>query len=80
MKNGHKIMPTNIFLILLALSIGMHFLCPIKEILYPPFTYFGFILVIAGLLLNLWTDWSLKKVNTTVKPFNDPIFRLQKEC
>jgi protein-S-isoprenylcysteine O-methyltransferase Ste14 len=72
MKNGHKIMPTTYFMILLVLSIGSHFLFPIKEILYPPFTYFGFLLIIVGLLLNLWTDWLFKKVNTTVKPFNDP--------
>ena len=72
MKNAHKIMPTTYFIILMALSIGMHFLYPIKKILYPPFTYFGFILIVTGIIINLWTDQLFKKVNTTVKPFKDP--------
>jgi protein-S-isoprenylcysteine O-methyltransferase Ste14 len=72
MKNAHKIMPTTYFIILMALSIGMHFLYPIKKILYPPFTYFGFLLIVAGIILNLWTDRLFNKVNTTVKPFKDP--------
>lgn len=71
MKNGHKTMPTNYFLILLALSIGMHFLYPIYQILYYPFAYFGFLLVIVGIILNLWADHLFKKANTTVKPFKD---------
>jgi protein-S-isoprenylcysteine O-methyltransferase Ste14 len=72
MKNAHKIMPTTYFIILMALSIVMHFLYPIKKILYPPFTYFGFLLIVAGIILNLWTDRLFNKVNTTVKPFKDP--------
>jgi protein-S-isoprenylcysteine O-methyltransferase Ste14 len=72
MKNAHKIMPTTYFIILMALSIGMHFLYPIKKILYYPFTYFGFPLIVVGIILNLWTDRLFKKMNTTVKPFKDP--------
>jgi protein-S-isoprenylcysteine O-methyltransferase Ste14 len=72
MKNAHRIMPTIYFIILMALSIGMHFLYPINKILYPPFTYFGFLLILFGILLNLWTDMLFKKENTTVKPFKDP--------
>ena len=72
MKNAHKIMPTTYFITLMGLSIVLHFLYPIKKILYPPFTYFGFLLIVAGIILNLWTDHLFKKVNTTVKPFKDP--------
>ena len=72
MKSTHKIMPTSYFMMLLVLSIGTHFLYPIREILYSPFTYFGFLLIIAGVLINLWTDRLFKKVNTTVKPFKNP--------
>ena len=72
MKNSHKIMPTTYFLIFMALSVALHFLYPIKKILFPPFTYLGFLLIIAGIILNLWTDRLFKKMNTTVKPFKDP--------
>jgi protein-S-isoprenylcysteine O-methyltransferase Ste14 len=72
METGHKIMPTTYFIALMVLSIGMHFLYPIKKILYPPFTYLGFALIVVGIILNLWTDWLFKKTDTTVKPFKDP--------
>ncbi len=72
MEPGHKIMPTTYFIALTALSIGMHFLYPIKKILYPPFTYLGYLLIIIGIIINLWTDRLFKKTYTTVKPFKDP--------
>lgn len=72
METSHKIMPTTYFLVLMALSIGMHFLYPIRKILFPPFTYFGFLLILFGIIINLWTDRLFKKLQTTVKPFNDP--------
>ena len=72
METGHKIMPTTYFIAFMVLSIGMHFLYPIQKILYPPFTYFGFILILVGIIINLWTDRLFKKTNTTVKPFKDP--------
>lgn len=65
-------MPTTYFIILMVLSIGVHFLYPIKKILYPPFTYFGFLLILVGIILNLWADRLFKKMDTTVKPFKDP--------
>jgi protein-S-isoprenylcysteine O-methyltransferase Ste14 len=72
MGNGHRIMPTKYFVVFLVLSIGLHFLYPIYKILYPPFTYFGFLLILIGIVFNLWTDQLFKKSNTTVKPFKDP--------
>jgi len=66
-------MPTIYFVVLMVLSIGLHFIFPIKKVLFPPFTYFGFILILFGIIINLWTDWLFKNWNTTVKPFEDPI-------
>jgi len=67
-----RIMPTTYFIVLMVLSIGLHFIFPIKKVLYPPFTYLGFIFILFGIILNLWTDRLFKNMNTTVKPFEYP--------
>ena len=72
MELGKKIMPTNYFIALLALSITLHFLFPIKKVIYPPYTYAGFILILFGAIMNLWTDRLFKENNTTVKPYLEP--------
>jgi protein-S-isoprenylcysteine O-methyltransferase Ste14 len=72
MELGKKIMPTNYFIAFLALSIALHFLFPIKKVVYPPYTYAGFIMILFGAIMNLWTDRLFKEKNTTVKPYLEP--------
>jgi len=72
MELGKKIMPTNYFIAFLALSIALHFLFPIKKVVYPPYTYVGFIMILFGAIMNLWTDRLFKENNTTVKPYLEP--------
>jgi len=72
MELGKKIMPTNYFIAFLALSIALHFLFPIKKVVYPPYTYAGFIMILFGAVMNLWTDRLFKENNTTVKPYLEP--------
>ena len=72
MESGQKIMPTNYFLSLLVLSILLHFLYPIRKVIYPPITYTGFILILFGAIMNLWTDKLFKEHKTTVKPHLEP--------
>lgn len=72
MKKTKKIFPPTYFIILLLLSIGLHFIFPIKKIIFPPYAYFGWILIIFGAVLNIWTDSLFKKGKTTVKPFEKP--------
>ena len=67
-----KIMPTNYFMVLLALSIASYFLSPINNIIYPPLTYAGLILIWFGIILNPWTDRLFKEKHATVKPYLEP--------
>ena len=67
-----RIMPTTYFLVLMTLSVLAHFIIPIHKLFYPPVTYTGFILLILGIILNIWTDRLFKVNNTTVKPHLDP--------
>jgi len=67
-KMKKKIMPPTYFFILLGLSILFHFILPIKKIIFIPYSYFGWLLILFGAVLNLWTDALFKKHKTTVKP------------
>ncbi len=72
MKRIKRTLPPTYFILLLILSILFHFIFPIKKIIFPPYTYFGWVLIIFGAILNLWTDSLFKKEKTTVKPFEKP--------
>ena len=67
-----KIMPPTYFIIFLILSIALHFILPIKKIIFPPYTYLGWLLIIFGIILNIWSDQLFKKSKTTVKPHEIP--------
>jgi protein-S-isoprenylcysteine O-methyltransferase Ste14 len=66
------IMPTNYFVAMLALSITLHFIYPIAKVLHPPATYAGYLFIVFGVALNLWTDAMFKRHETTVKPYLEP--------
>jgi len=72
MKKIRKFLPPTYFIILLLLSIGLHFVFPIKKFIFPPYTYLGFVLIAFGGMINLWTDLLFKRKKTTVKPFDNP--------
>jgi protein-S-isoprenylcysteine O-methyltransferase Ste14 len=67
-----KIYPPTHFYTYLIISIAFHFLLPVKQIIFAPYVFLGFVPAIAGALLNIWTDNLFKKLNTTVKPDQKP--------
>ena len=69
-----KIMPPTFFLILLLLSIGFYFLFPIFKFVFSPYNYLGIVLIVFGIIINIWTDTIFKKKQTTVKPHEIPNF------
>ena len=69
----NKIQPPTFFLIYLVLAIVLHILLPIVKIIFFPLNLFGVILIILGILINLWADNAFKKKKTTVKPFEKPL-------
>ena len=68
-----KIMPPTYMLILLLLSVGFHFVFPIKKIFHAPFIYFGIVFIMSGSIINIWADDLFKKSKTTVRPFDLPL-------
>jgi len=67
MKKG-DLEPPTYFLIYLVLTIGLHFILPLIQLIHTPYRYSGILLIGIGLWLNLWADGLFKKKNTTVKP------------
>jgi len=71
---SRKIMPPRYFTILLIISIGLHFVFPVKIILHTPYTYGGIILIVFGIVINIWADALFKKTKTPVKPHEIPTY------
>lgn len=69
-----KIFPPTYFMIFLALIIILHYIFPIIQIINLPYRWLGIILVVLGIILNLWTDNIFKIKKTTVKPDQMPSF------
>jgi len=67
-----KIYPPTHFYTYLFISVAFHFLLPVKQIISIPYNFLGFIPAIIGVILNIWTDNLFKKLNTTVKPDQNP--------
>jgi protein-S-isoprenylcysteine O-methyltransferase Ste14 len=71
-KINQRVMPQTYFIGILALSIIFYFIFPINKIIFPPYIYTGWLLILFGIILNLWTDRIFKKNKTTVKPYEIP--------
>ena len=59
-------------MLLLLLLIASHSVFPIAEVVRTPYSYFGLVLVLFGIIMNLWADRLFKSMGTTVKPFEMP--------
>jgi protein-S-isoprenylcysteine O-methyltransferase Ste14 len=60
---GSKLLPPKYLNAFFLLSIGLHFLLPIKKVIFPPFSYSGLALIAAGVGLNLWSARVLRQRN-----------------
>lgn len=69
MKN--KPLSPRVFYIFIILSIGLHFLLPIKQIIFLPFSFFGIIVILFAFILNIWGIKTLQSQHTTIE-FYDP--------
>jgi len=67
-----KIMPPTYFFALLLLSIALHFILPVRQLIDLPYRYLGIVLIAFGAVVNVWTDSLFKSNKTTVKPHENP--------
>lgn len=60
--------PPLLYLAALALVIGLHWLRPLPIPAYPAIAWLGWLALIAGLALNLWGAWSMRRAGTPINP------------
>ena len=64
-----RLLPPTYLFLATATMVFLHWLLPLTTWLVYPWNLFGLIPLLTGIVLNLLADAALKKLNTTVKPF-----------
>jgi len=67
-----KLPPPTCLNTFIPLAIALHFVLPIKRIIYPPYTYLGSTLILLGVVLNIWSVRLLRRMNTTIDFYGRP--------
>jgi len=73
MKMKPRIMPPTYFITFLVLLVCSHFIFPVKKIIFPPHNYVGIVLILFGVIINVWADALFKKNEINVKPHEVPV-------
>jgi len=69
-----RILPTTYLLIALIIIVLFHFVIPIIKLIPYPWNLLGLIPMVIGILINIIADGALRRVGTTVKPFQESTF------
>jgi protein-S-isoprenylcysteine O-methyltransferase Ste14 len=69
--NTRKRLPPTYFNISALSMIILHFVIPVKKLVPAPYNFFGIILILLVLIMNIWASNFFKKKNTTIKPFQE---------
>lgn len=67
-----KPLPPSYLNTFLVLAIGLHFILPIRRIIHSPYTFWGFIFILFGIVLNVWSSRLLKKKSTAIDFYEAP--------
>ncbi len=62
-------LPPAYLMVYLLLAMILHFVLPIKQLIYAPYKYSGILLIGIEVWLNIWADGLFKKKKTTINPF-----------
>ncbi len=69
---ANKILPPRIFQIAIVAIAAIHFLFPVYFLYNSPMRFVGILPIVFGAYLNIYSDWLIKKHETTIKPFDNP--------
>ncbi len=67
-----RLTPNACLVILIALSLALHFYFPVAEVIHFPATMVGVFVSVAGFVVSTAANVSLLKHRTTTKPFEKP--------
>jgi protein-S-isoprenylcysteine O-methyltransferase Ste14 len=74
----NKILPPRVFQIEIIAIVAIHFLIPVLYMYNSLWRFVGLIPIVFGAYLNIYSDWLIKKHNTTIKPFEKPTALIEK--
>lgn len=73
MKKTIRFTPPDYIWIFVILGIVLHYLLPIKQIIFTPYTYLGIPLIVLGAYLNfVWVYITFRKEKITFNPYEFP--------
>ena len=61
-----KIDAANYFMLIIIVNILLHYIIPIKQIIFPPYRYIGIILFILGWIPNIWLGIHFRRIGTSI--------------
>ena len=64
-----RILPPVYLLVAITAMIVLHFLSPVRKVIVHPYNYLGMLLVLLGLVANIWSGIYFIKRKTTFMPF-----------
>src|SRR3989344_6758677 len=68
-----KLMPPMIFYGFILLAIISNLFLPIKKIIVYPYNYLGIVLILVGLLIDMWAWMLFRRRKTTLNSFKRPL-------
>jgi protein-S-isoprenylcysteine O-methyltransferase Ste14 len=69
MEQKRKILPPVWLVLALALTAALHYFLPIAQVILPPWSYSGALLIVAGIGMSVAGASSFRKAGTPVIPF-----------
>ena len=70
-KAQHKIIPPVYFFLTILVMAALHYWFPLYQLLHPPFSYSGTLLVLAGFIIVLWSAFLFNRAGTPIRPFEE---------
>ncbi len=67
-----KVMPPMIFYIFIMFSLILNFIFPIKRVIVYPYNFLGIIVILFGLVIDIWAWTLFRKRKTTLNPYKIP--------
>ena len=67
-----KLIPPMIFYGFILLSIVLNIFVPIKKLIVQPYNYLGIVLILFGLLIDVWAWMLFRRRKTTLNPYKIP--------
>jgi protein-S-isoprenylcysteine O-methyltransferase Ste14 len=69
MERKRKILPPVYLLLTLAAMLALHFTLPIVRLIHAPYSFAGWLLVVAGLAISMIASGAFRRAGTPVVPF-----------